>query len=200
VRHVCAVLGALLLSGCVAAEPPALQSAPSARARTQAAAQPALTTPSAWEGFVSAVRRWAEEATLALKGDSPTIVTTAAVPSSVPVTHQTTQRGLPDGARPAAARVRLVTVDPAKAESRVSDRPSRQRAAQPFRAARVLTVSNPTLAYEAAMHRRDARAMARAAAQLTQRPVTAASIRALNDSLGILVDDQIVQAVVRAAR
>jgi hypothetical protein len=42
--------------------------------------------------------------------------------------------------------------------------------------------------------------MAQAAAQLTKRRVTAASIRALNDDLGILVDDQIVQAVARAAR
>ena len=50
------------------------------------------------------------------------------------------------------------------------------------------------------MHRQDAAGMAEAAAQLTRRPVTAASIRALNEDLGILADDQIVQDVVRAAR
>ena len=196
-RHVCAVVGALLLSGCVAAEPPALQSAPSARTRTQAAAQPALTTPSAWDGFVPALRRWAEEATLALKGDSPTIITTAAAPGSASVTERATRPQIADGAQPAASKVRLQAVRSAQAEPGLRRRLPPQRAAHPIRAVRV---SNPALAYEAAMHRRDARAMAQAAAQLTRRPVTAASIRALNDDLGILADDQTVQAVVRAAR
>ena len=183
-RHVCAVVGALLLSGCVAAEPPALQSAPSARTRTQAAAQPALTTPSAWDGFVSALRRWAEEATLALKGDSPTIITTAAAPGSASVTERATRPQIADGAQPAASKVRLQAVRSAQAEPGLRRRLPPQRAAHPIRAVRVVRVSNPALAYEAAMHRRDARAMAQAAAQLTRRPVTAASIRALNDDLG----------------
>jgi hypothetical protein len=200
VRRVSAVLGALLLSGCVTAEPPALQSAPPARTRTQAAAQVVLTPPSAWDGFVSAVRRWAEEATLALKGNSPTIVTTAAAPNGLVETHQTTRRQHPDRAQPAASRVRFVTAGAAKAQPGLRLRLPRQHAAHRVRAVGIRPLGNPALAYEAAMHRRDARAMAQAAAQLTSQPVTAASIRALNEDLGILADDQFVQAVVRAAR
>ena len=198
-RRVSAVLGALLLSGCVTAEPPALQSAPPARTRTQAAAQPIHTPPSAWDGFVSAVRRWAEEATLALKGNSPTIVTTAAAPNGLVETHQTTRHQHPDRAQPAASRVRFVTAGAAKAQPGLKGRPG-QHGSHPIKAVGVRPLGNPALAYEAAMHRRDARAMAQAAAQLTRQPVTAASIRALNDDLGILADDQFVQAVVRAAR
>ena len=50
------------------------------------------------------------------------------------------------------------------------------------------------------MLRRDARAMARAAARLTGKTVTEDSVRALNAQLGIEADDETVAAVVRAAR
>ncbi|HEX2134743.1 MAG TPA: hypothetical protein VHG30_02400 [Microvirga sp.] len=56
------------------------------------------------------------------------------------------------------------------------------------------------VAYEDAMLRRDARAMARAAARLTRKTITEESIRELNAQLGIEADDETVSAVVRAAR
>jgi hypothetical protein len=59
---------------------------------------------------------------------------------------------------------------------------------------------NPLAAYEEGMLRRDARTMARAAAQLTDRPVTETSIRTLNQELGIEADDGLVEAIARAAR
>jgi hypothetical protein len=59
---------------------------------------------------------------------------------------------------------------------------------------------NPALAYEAAMLRRDPRAMARAAARLTGKAVTADSVRALNAQLGIEADEETIAAVVRASR
>ena len=59
---------------------------------------------------------------------------------------------------------------------------------------------NAAVAYEAAMLRRDARAMARAAARLTRRAVTEDSIRELNSQLGIEADEQLVAAVVHFAR
>jgi hypothetical protein len=60
--------------------------------------------------------------------------------------------------------------------------------------------ANPLAAYEEGMLRRDARTMARAAAQLTDQPVTEASIRTLNRELGIEADDGLVEAIARAAR
>ena len=59
---------------------------------------------------------------------------------------------------------------------------------------------NAAVAYEAAMLKRDAPAMARAAARLTRRAITEDSIRALNAQLGIEADEEVVAAVVRFGR
>jgi hypothetical protein len=62
------------------------------------------------------------------------------------------------------------------------------------------TAASATVAYEKAMLQGDTRSMAKAAARLTRKPITADSIRELNAKLGIEADDNIVSAVVRAAR
>jgi len=59
---------------------------------------------------------------------------------------------------------------------------------------------NAAMAYESAMLTRDAAAMARAAAQLLNKPVTEASILELNAQLRIEADDTLISAVVRAAQ
>lgn len=61
-------------------------------------------------------------------------------------------------------------------------------------------VLTATIAYENAMLSQDAPALARAAALLLRKPVTETSIRELNDKLGIVADDELVLAVVRAGQ
>jgi hypothetical protein len=54
--------------------------------------------------------------------------------------------------------------------------------------------------YEEAMLSRDVRTMARAARQIVGQPLSTASIKALNEQLGIEADDELAEAVARAAR
>lgn len=76
-----------------------------------------------------------------------------------------------------------------------------QDTASPRRATEPRTPApNAAVAYEAAMLRRDARAMARAVARLTRKPVTEETVREVNARLGIEADDEMVSAVARAAR
>jgi anti-sigma factor RsiW len=61
-------------------------------------------------------------------------------------------------------------------------------------------LANPAIAYEEAMLRRDVRTMARAVRQITGEPVTPASIRGLNEQLGIDAEEELVDSIARAAR
>ena len=188
-KPVCSAIIAILLGGCAtSSESPEVQStASNLRAPSGSITAAATPSPPAGSGLLQGLNRFAQALGAAARGDnrstsSPTETGSAA--SGPTVSRQAT----PSAAPPAAATGR-----------RVASVQGETPAARPAETPRG-TAASVTVAYEKAMLRGDARSMARSAAQLTKKPITADSIRELNAKLGIEADDDLVSAVVRAAR
>ena len=174
---------ALALSGCATSgQSPQVRATASAAGPPGAVGQAAPAEPTGG-GLIASLDRLAQAVSAAVRGEGGQAAGPTATGSASPSALEA-----PAGGARASAQGRR-TAARAQGDPVAADRPEAARGSR-----------GAAVAYEQAMLRRDSRAMARAAARLTRRGITEESIRALNAQLGIEADDEIVSAVVRAAR
>jgi hypothetical protein len=179
---------ALFLGGCAISNESSEVQSTASNLRTPSgsnAAAAASPAPPAG-GLLQGLNRFAQALGAAAKGDNRSTSLSTETGSAAPgltVTRPATRSSAP----PAAATGR-----------RVASVEGETPGARPAETTRG-TAASATVAYEKAMLQGDTRSMARAAARLTKKPITADSIRELNAKLGIEADDNMVSEVVRAA-
>ena len=177
---------ALVLSGCATTEQnPQVRATASAARPTGGAGQATPAEPTRG-GLIASLDRVGQAVSAAARGEGGQAPGPAATGSASlgPLETGAAPAGAARASAPGRRTAARIQRDPASLDRSEAARGSRSAA----------------VAYEQAMLRRDARAMARAATRLTGRGITEESIRALNAQLGIEADDEIVSAVVRAAR
>ena len=191
------LVSTLLLGGCVASDQsfqtagqlpataPALRQAPpntQAPANIQGAAAAATPQP-AQTGLIAGLDRWGRDFAAVVRGEGGTVPASTSVANPALPAAQAAAEPAP----PRRQGRRLATVQ--------SDATPGETGSVPG-----VSAASAAVAYEKAMLRRDPRSMARAAARLTNKPISESSIRDLNAQLGIEADEATVAAVVRAAR
>jgi hypothetical protein len=188
VKPVSIAIVALLLGSCATSNQSSDVQSTASNLRTGGAgAAPSTVAPSGGSGVFQGLNRFAQAIGIAARGDNPNTPTSAETGSASPGSTGSGQAAAQAAAPAAQASRRVASVQGEAPRARPSETIGG-------------TTAGATVAYERAMLQGDAHSMARAAARLTKKPITAESIRELNARLGIEANDAMVSAVVRAAR